>query len=47
MINNYLTFFTGTFESTYEPIHLLLGISIGIIAVLVLIKKIIARRNKK
>jgi len=33
--------------SDYEPVHLLLGASIGILAVVILIKKIINRRNKK
>jgi len=31
----------------YNPAHLLLGASIGIIAVVILIKKIINRRNEK
>ncbi|MFQ5782933.1 MAG: hypothetical protein ACE5GR_07770 [Nitrosopumilus sp.] len=33
--------------SDYDPIHLLLGSSIGIIIVVILIKKIIDRKNKK
>jgi len=40
-------FFTKDFQSEYEPVHLLLGVSIGIVGVAILIKKIINRRNKK
>ena len=39
--------FTEQGFSDYEPIHLLLGVSIGIIAVVILIKKIANRSNKK
>jgi len=39
-------YFTEDFQLEYEPVHLLLGVSIGIAAVLILIKKIIGRRNK-
>ena len=39
--------FTEQGFSDYEPIHLLLGVSIGIIVAVILIKKIINRRNKK
>jgi len=47
MLNTIALSFTADFQSEYEPIHLLLGASIGIIAVVILIKKIINRRNKK
>ena len=39
--------FTEQGFSDYESIYLLLGVSIGIIAVVILIKKIVNRRNKK
>ncbi len=47
MINTIALFFTEEFQGEYEPVHLLLGVSIGIVAVLILIKKIIGRRNRK
>jgi F0F1-type ATP synthase assembly protein I len=47
MITNYLTFFTDTFQANYDPIHLILGGSIGIIAIVIIIKKIIGMKNKK
>jgi hypothetical protein len=47
MFNIISLFFTEDFQSEYEPIHLLLGVGIVIIAVFILIKKIIGRRNKK
>jgi len=40
-------FFTEEFQLAYEPIHLLLGAGIGIIGIMILIKKIINSRNKK
>jgi len=49
-VNNIITFglsFRENGFSDYEPVHLLLGDSIGIVAVVILIKKIINRRNKK
>jgi len=47
MINIIALFFTKELINSYEPIHLLLGLSIGIVGILILIKKIINRRNKK
>ena len=47
MINIIALFFTKEFSSEYEPAQLLLGAGIGIIVILILIKKIINRRNKK
>ncbi|MBT4325687.1 MAG: hypothetical protein HOD60_02090 [Candidatus Nitrosopelagicus sp.] len=47
MINNYLTFWTDTFVSSFDPIHLVLGGSMGIIALVIIIKKIIDRKSKK
>ena len=47
MINTIVLFFTKELLHTYDPIHLVLGASIGIVAVVILIKKIINRRNKK
>ena len=47
-MNNIISlFFTKNFQSEYEPAHLLLGLSIGIVVVVILTKKIIDRRNKK
>jgi len=40
-------YFTKEFSSEYEPAQLLLGTGIGIVIVVILIKKIINRRNKK
>jgi hypothetical protein len=47
MIDTITLYFTKDFQSEIEPFQLLLGASIGIIAVVILIKKIINRRNKK
>jgi len=47
MFNIVALSFTADFQSEYEPVQLLLGASIGIIAVVFLIKKIISRRNQK
>ena len=47
MISNYLTFWTDTFDASFDPIHLILGGSIGIIAIVMVIKKIVGMRNKK
>jgi hypothetical protein len=47
MINIFALFFTADFQGEYEPVHLLLGASIGIIAIVILIKKITGRRDKK
>ena len=40
-------YFTKEFSSEYEPVQLLLGTGIGIVIVVILIKKIIDRGNKK
>jgi len=47
MINIINLYFTKEFSSEYEPTQLLLGTGIGIVIVVILIKKIINRRNKK
>ncbi|MGY5148410.1 MAG: hypothetical protein ACW9W4_10470 [Candidatus Nitrosopumilus sp. bin_7KS] len=47
MIDIISLFFTAEFQSNYEPIHLLLGAGIGIIVIMILIKKIINKRNNK
>ncbi len=47
MINNIALFFTKELLFSYEPIHLMLGTSIGTIVVVILIKKITIRKNKK
>jgi len=47
MINTIPLYFTKEFSSEYDPFQLLLGASIGIIAIMILNKKIINRRNKK
>ena len=47
MINMINLYFTKEFSSEYEPTQLLLGAGIGIVIVVILIKKIINRRNKK
>jgi hypothetical protein len=47
MFNIIALFFTGTFQSEYEPIHLILGASIGILLVVIAIKKITMRIKKK
>jgi len=46
MINTIALYFTEGFSSEIEPFQLLLGASIGIVAVVILIKKI-SRRNKR
>jgi hypothetical protein len=40
-------FFTGTFQSEYEPIHLILGASVGILLIVIVIKKITMRIKMK
>ena len=47
MINIIALYFTKEFSSEYEPAQLLLGAGIGIVIVVILIKKIINRRNDK
>jgi len=47
MMDTISLFFTADFQSEYEPIHLLLGVCIGIVGIVILGKKIITRRNKK
>ena len=47
MINIISLFFTEEFQLAYEPVHLLLGVGIGIITVMILVKKMIRRRNGK
>ncbi len=47
MINIIALFFTKELLDSYEPVHLLLGLSIGIVGIVILIKKIIVRRNRK
>ena len=47
MINKIALFFTEDFQSEYEPIHLLLGIAIGIVGIIFIAKKIINKRDKK
>jgi len=47
MINTIALFFTEEFQSEIEPVHLLLGIAIGIIGIIIIAKKIINRRNQK
>jgi len=47
MLNNIALFFTKELLFSYEPIHLMLGASIGTIVVVMLIKKITNRKNKK
>jgi len=47
MINIIALFFTKDLIFSYDPMHVILGVSIGIFAVVILIKKIINRRNKK
>ena len=46
MIDTITIYFTKEFSSEYEPAQLLLGAGIGIVIVVILIKKIINRRNK-
>jgi len=45
MINTISLFFTKDLLFSYEPVHLILGVSIGIVSVVVLIKKIINRKK--
>ena len=47
MKNMFGLYFTKEFSSEYEPTKLLLGTGIGIIVVVILIKKIIDRGNKR
>jgi hypothetical protein len=47
MINIIALYFTKEFSSEYDPFQLLLGAGIGIITVVILIKKIINRRNEQ
>ena len=47
MINIIVLYFTKEFSLEYEPAQLLLGAGIGIVIVVILIKKIINRGNKK
>ena len=47
MIDIVTLYFAKDFQSEAEPFQLLLGAGIGIVAVVILIKKIINRRNKK
>jgi hypothetical protein len=47
VINTIALFFTEEFQSEYEPVHLLLGVAIGIIGIIIIAKKIINRRNQK
>jgi len=47
MINIIALFFTKELLNSYEPVHLLLGLGIGIVGIAILIKKIINRRNRK
>ena len=47
MMNIIVIYFTKEFSSKYESAQLLLGAGIGIVIVVILIKKIINRKNKK
>jgi hypothetical protein len=47
MIDTIVLYFTKDFQSEIEPFQLLLGVGIGIVTVVFLIKKTISRRNKK
>jgi len=47
MINIISLFFTKELLFTYEPMHLILGVSIGIVGIVILSKKIINRKNKE
>jgi hypothetical protein len=47
MISVVALYFARDFQTEIEPFQLLLGASIGIITVVILVKKIISRRNKK
>lgn len=46
MIDIIALYFTKEFSSGYEPTQLLLGAGIGIVIAVILIKKIISRKNK-
>ena len=45
MIHIIPLYFTENFQSEYEPVHLLLGISIGIIGIVIIVMKIINKKN--
>jgi len=47
MIDTITLSFTSESLNSYDPIHLVLGASIGIVAAVILIKKIIDKRNRK
>jgi hypothetical protein len=47
MIDTITLSFTSESLNSYDPIHLVLGASIGIVTVVILFKKIFDRRNKK
>jgi hypothetical protein len=47
MIDTITLSFTSESLNSYDPIHLVLGASIGFVAVVILIKKIIDKRNRK
>ena len=47
MINTIALYFTKEFQSEIEPFQLLLGTGIGIVAVVILVKKAINIRNAK
>ena len=47
MISTVALFFTKEFQSEYEPVHLLLGITIGVIGIVVIGKKILNNRSQK
>ena len=45
MINTIALYFAKEFQSEIEPFQLLLGAGIGIVAIVILIKKATTRRN--
>lgn len=47
MLDTIVLYFTKEFSSEIDPFQLLLGASIGIIAVVITVKKVISRRNRK
>jgi hypothetical protein len=47
MIDMIALYFTKEFQSEIESFQLLLGAGIGIIALVIMVKKITDRRNKK
>jgi len=47
MIHTVALYFTEGFSSEIEPFQLLLGASIGMVAVVIIIKKLIDWKNKK